>query len=182
MVMTAAAAAFSSVKTAYDIAKAANSLQVSTEVRLAITEMLDKLLDAKVQAHDAFEKENALLQQVRDLEAEIARIKTQAAELENYEPRIFHPGVTTYMLKASLAANKPPEKLCQNCYAKGEKAVLNPTNRVEQRYRLHICPSCKTEYWMSGEEMETAGATETLEPPLPQQRPYDRLAELRDDD
>lgn len=182
MVVTAAATAFSSVKAAYDLAKGVHSLKVSTEVRLAISDMLDKLLDAKIQAHEALEKEEANLQRIRDLEAEIGRIKTQAADLENYEAHAFHPGVTVYMLKAELAQGKPPQKLCENCYSKCEKSVLNPTSKMEHRYRQHICPSCKTEYWLSGEEMKSPDATESPDPPPPPQKPYDRFAELRDDD
>jgi hypothetical protein len=178
MVMTAAAAAFSSVKVAYDIAVGARSLEVSTEVRLAISDML---LDAKMQAHEALEKETTLLHQIRDLEAEIAQIKKQAADLENYEARIFYPGVTTYMLKPTLSDGKAPQKLCEHCYSKSEKSVLNPTGKVERRYRQHICPSCKTEYWMSAEEIKQADAIETPEAAPPPSPHYDPYRELREE-
>jgi hypothetical protein len=151
MVLTAAASALSSIKAAYDIAKGALAFKVSTEVRIAISDMLDKLMEAKVKAHEAFEKEQALLKRVAELEEENRRIKTVAADLENYEPKKFHPGVTAYVLKPALAAGKHPHKLCANCYAHGEKSELQATAKTESRYRQHICPSCKTEYYMGGE-------------------------------
>ena len=151
MVMTAAATALGSIKAAYDLAKGAHSLQVSTEVRLAITDMLDKLVDAKRDAHEALEREESLLQRVRELETEIGRLKEQTADLENYEPKSFYPGVTAYVLKASLTAGRHPHKLCSNCYANGLKSELNPTTKIERRYRQHICASCKTQYYLGDE-------------------------------
>ena len=47
MVIAATASALGSIKAAYDIAKGTYSLQLSTEVKLAITDMLDKLVDAR---------------------------------------------------------------------------------------------------------------------------------------
>jgi hypothetical protein len=149
--LTAAASALSSIKAAYDIAKGARALEVSTEVRLAITDMLDKLMDAKMAASEAFDREQTLVQRIRDLEAEIRKLKEQSADLENYEPHKFYPGVTAYMLKSSLAASAHAHKLCANCYSKGEKSELNPTAEVKDRYRRHVCPSCKTDYFMGGE-------------------------------
>jgi hypothetical protein len=161
--LTAAASALSSIKTAYDIAKGVRALEVSTEVRLAITDMLDKLMDAKMEAHEAFDREQALVQQVRDLEAAIGHLKKQTADLENYEPHKFYPGVTAYMLKSELQASAHPHKLCANCYSKGQKSELNPTAKVERRYRQHLCPSCKTEYFM-GIEMDPDGPPEQPKP------------------
>jgi hypothetical protein len=117
--LTAAASALSSIKAAYDIAKGARALEVSTEVRLAITDMLDKLMDAKLATHEAFDREKALVERVGQLEEEIARLKKKSADLENYEPKKFYPGVTTLHAEARAGRWRSPAQALRKLLFQG---------------------------------------------------------------
>lgn len=166
--ITEATAAISGIKAAIDIAKGVQALKASTEIRQATSEMLDALLTAKIAAVDAHEAESALIQQVRELEAEIASMKSWDGEKERYELQRFYPGSFAYSLKPELAAGEPPHHLCQHCYESGQKSRLQATDAVRARYRVHRCHTCNDEIVLGGRDMGE------IEAP-PQTRPVPRV-------
>lgn len=166
MAIAETAAALSSIKAAYDIAKGVHSLQTTTEVKQAIADILDQLVAARTEALEATEKEAALLQQIRDLEAEIDRLKAWDGERERYELKLFRPGSLAYVLKPSMDNGEPPHRLCAHCYQQGKKSILQATSKSEMRYRICHCPSCKTDLPF-GEEMPRGAEQDPPQSPSP---------------
>ncbi|WP_338505037.1 hypothetical protein V6R86_13080 [Sphingomonas kaistensis] len=146
--VAAAAGIFNGIKGALDIAKGIRSLEVSTEVKLAIAQMIEQLADAQSAAYETAERERELKDKVRGLEGEIADLRRQAADLESYEPCVYHPGVTVYVLKSEHQATAHPHKLCGTCVTNGRKSELVATAKVERRYREHLCHSCKSVFML----------------------------------
>lgn len=165
MVLAETSAALSGLKAAYDIAKGIQALNTSTEVRQATSEMLDALITARTQAFEAVETEASRLKQIRDLEAEIVRLKAWDGEKQRYQLKRFYPGTYAYELKLEMAAGEPTHRLCASCYGRGEKAILQAMAKSEQGRRIHQCPSCRTEITIGQEMMD--GASETPAEPTP---------------
>jgi hypothetical protein len=69
------AAALTSLRAAYEIAKGMQALHTSTEVKQATSDMLDLILSARSSAVEAQEAETALQKRVSELESEIARLQ-----------------------------------------------------------------------------------------------------------
>lgn len=162
--ITEASAAFSGLKTAYEIAKGLYSLHTSTEVKQAIADLLDKLVDARNEAFDSMETRSALSKRVDDLEQEIVRLKAWDDEKQRYELKRYNPGSLAYTLKPALVGVEPLHHLCANCYGQGKKSILQSTGELRMRYRVHVCPSCRTEIVLGAESTpQTPAASDDAE-------------------
>lgn len=174
-------AGLSSLKAAYDITKglnAANSQATINEVKIPLQQ---HILDAQIALAAANEAQTASSQREGELKQEIVRLKDWSAEKQRYELKRFQPGVLAYALKPSMAEGEPPHYLCKHCYDRNEKSSLQATPRLEMRYRVHICPSCRNEYAFGSEMPGSNPGSEGPPPTPPPPPPYDRFAELRDE-
>lgn len=177
MVVATAAAVLSSVQTVYDLAKAANGLKTNTEIRLAISKMLDELIILKQAAVASLDEEATCKQRVRELQEEIRTLKERGGELEKYERKRFFPGSFVYVPRANLRTGEQPHYACARCYEERQQIIsLQPTDQLgSRRTRLHRCPSCCSEFAigreMTPEEVDEApgpGRTATRKPRGPQ--------------
>lgn len=162
------AAAFGSLKVAIDIAKGVQSLQTSTAVNQAISDILNALVDARSDALDAVETKAALLKRIDGLEAELARLKAWDGEKQRYEMKRYHPGVVAYALKPGMEGEEKSHRLCAACYQKTEKGFLQATAALDGRDRIYQCSCCHQKMPL-GLEME-----EEVPPPQPR-GPIDTL-------
>ena len=179
-VLAGAASALTSIKNAYDLAKGLQSLHTTTEVKQAVSDVLDQLITARTDALNTAERETSLLQKISHLEAEIDRLKTWDGERQRYELKRFNPGTLAYVLKPAMADGEPPHRLCAHCYQQRKKSILQATHRVEMRFRISHCPACNTDTPF-GEEMvgpEAIALGNEVPPPHGDHDPYDRYREL----
>jgi hypothetical protein len=165
MVIAATAATMGGIKAAIDIAKGVQSLHVTTEVKQAVSDILDQLLVAREAALTTSEEKTALLERIRSLEQEILSFEKWDSEKERYELKRYYPGTLAYSLKPEMAGTEPSHHLCTQCYQRGEKSILQPNGEVVRRYKVHRCNSCKLAVPI-GPEMLGDGTPEP-EPPTP---------------
>jgi hypothetical protein len=144
------AAAVSSLKGLYDIAKGMQALKTDAEVKMATSEMLNTVITVRQQVFEAQQAETALLQKIRELEDEVARLKAWDRDNESYELKRYWPGTYAYVLKAGMAGGEPPQRLCQPCYQHRKKGVLYALGN-EHGYTVHLCPLCRDKFPMGGE-------------------------------
>lgn len=156
------AAAFGSLKVAIDLAKGVQSLQTSTAVNQAISDILNALVDARSDALDAVETKAALLKRIDELEAELTRLKAWDGEKQRYEMKRYYPGVIAYALKPGMEAEDKTHRLCAACYQKTKKGFLQATAELAVRDRIFQCTECHQKMPL-GSEMEE----ETAPPPQP---------------
>lgn len=142
--MSAIATALSSLAAAKDIAQAMIGLRDSAAFQGKLIEFQSKLIDANNAAFAAQEERSALLQQIRDLEAKVAKLETWETEKQRYELKQFRQGGFAYQLKQERRAAEPPHYICPNCYQEGRKSILQGRESHSFGWS-HTCHSCKLE-------------------------------------
>jgi hypothetical protein len=145
MVVAEIAAGLTSLRTALDISKAMIGLRDAEAFRAKSIELQAVILDAMNQAIESREAYAAQIDQIRALEAEVARLKDWNAEKENYELKPIGPGAVAYMLKPDKRGAEPPHWLCPTCYAKGEKSFLSSTGKRHGQTWIYKCSRCGAE-------------------------------------
>jgi hypothetical protein len=133
------AAAITSVRTMFDLAKAAIGLRDAETFRTRSVELNGLILQALEKAIEAREAESSQLERIRALEAEVARLKAWDAEKEKYELKDVGHFCVAYMLKPNARGTEPPHWLCPNCYAQGKKSFVQPSGARSGRDMLYKC-------------------------------------------
>jgi hypothetical protein len=128
-----------------------NSLNVALNITKAmfsirdqaiIQEKVAELTGVIVSAHQA---QSALIERVRELEADLVRMENWETEKQRYElKQVSSLGTFAYALKEGTAGSEPPYRICAACYDRGKKSVLQATADLQSRHRVHACPECKT--------------------------------------
>jgi hypothetical protein len=119
------AAAVTGIRSALDIAKAMVGLRDAETFRSKSIELQTVILESLDKAIEARESYAAQLDQIRALEAEVARLKEWNAEKQNYELKGIGSGSVAYMLKPETRGSEPPHWLCPTCFAQGKKRFCN---------------------------------------------------------
>jgi hypothetical protein len=92
-----------------------------------------------VEAREAY---SAQLERIRELEAEILRLKDWSVEKQCYELRSVGAGSVAYMLKPDNRGTRPPYWLCPTCFERGKKEFLAPTGATLPRGQMYKCTGC----------------------------------------
>jgi hypothetical protein len=136
------AAAVTGIRSALDIAKAMVGLRDAEAFRSKSIELQTVILESLDKAIEARESYAAQLDQIRALEAEVARLKAWDAEKQSYELKGIGSGSVAYMLKPEARGSEPPHWLCPTCFAQGKKAFLQSTGALERRAWIYRCQGC----------------------------------------
>jgi hypothetical protein len=134
----------SSLKLARDITKSLLELKTLSEVQAKVIELQSAILSAQDNAFEANAHQTAMIEEIRNLKEEIARVKAWEEEKQRY--KLINPflGTVLYALKKECSASEPPHWICTKCYEEGRKSILNPQKKATG-YVL-VCPRCKCEF------------------------------------
>ena len=89
------------------------------------------------------QQENAtLVQQKRDAEEELKRMKDWDSERKRYKLATPFSGVTVFALQKDMSKGEPPHYLCANCFRQGKQSVIANTTNKEGWVAL-VCSACK---------------------------------------
>ena len=144
-----------SLKTASDIAKGFLHLKSLAEVQGKVIDLQEAILSAQSSALAAQSEQFAMIQRVRDLEEEIARVKAWEEEKQRYQLITPWDGCHVYALKDSCKGTEPPHWICAHCYQDGRKALLHNSQKHERRrFDLIKCPHCTFESERHGAERQ----------------------------
>jgi hypothetical protein len=132
-------------KTAFDMAKGLKDISDATIRNAAVIELQEMILSAQ-------QSQSTLIERVRELEKEMARMKNWETEKQRYDLKHISPStqVLAYALKADMAGSEPPHWICATCYEGGKKNILQPETRHPGRTYVMVCHSCKTVLCVSG--------------------------------
>lgn len=139
MVVAEAVTGLSALKTMFDITKTIKSIDDRTRINEAVIELQEKILTAQT-------AQATLVEQVRELEAEMARMKAWDADKQRYELKELHRGLFAYILKVGCEDGETPHALCANCYQRGTKALLQSNGEAIVHKHAWFCAGCKTNY------------------------------------
>src|SRR5208282_6448080 len=116
----------SGLKLAGDIAKSIIKFKSISEVQGKVIELQNAILSAQSSALSAQAHQAAMIEEIRNLEKEIARIKAWEEQKQRYKLVPAWEGAVLYALKKSCSNSEPPHWICTNCYEDGRKSILNP--------------------------------------------------------
>jgi hypothetical protein len=148
--MSAIAAIVGSLNSAKEIAKSFVGLRDAAVIQTKVIELQTAILSAQKSAFSANAAQTALLEQVRQLKEEVARLKAWETEKQRYQLTELTPGVMAYALKEEMRAGEPTHYLCANCYQNGEKAFLQQETRTPGMARVQVCHKCGSELYVRG--------------------------------
>jgi len=144
------AAAIGGLKSASDIARGLLDVRDATKLQAKVIELNTVILSAQQSALAAQEGEFALLQRVRGLEEEIAKMKDWDAEAKEYERCYPAPGIVAFRLKSEAQAPEPSHHLCANCFAQRRTSYLTRTGKTipvdGARTYINRCSACGQEF------------------------------------
>ena len=132
-------AGLSALKTAFDLAKGLKDINDTATRNAAVIDLQEKILAAQ-------QAQSTLIERLGALEKELTNFETWSAEKERYELTQVDNGVFVYALKPGIKTGEPPHLLCTNCYQQNKKSLLQATQQLKGRHRVHVCPACKSEF------------------------------------
>jgi hypothetical protein len=135
MVVAETLAGFSSIKTAFDMAKALKDIHDTTARDRAVIDLQREILAAQEQQFE-------LIRRVHELEQQVARADGMEAEKRRYQLKDYGSGTFAYELKASEANGEPPHRACATCFQKGGISVLQFSHRSGNQ-DWYDCPACQ---------------------------------------
>ncbi|MFO7033289.1 hypothetical protein B9T07_26645 [Limnospira fusiformis CCALA 023] len=124
-----------SLKAAMDLVKGLNAAAQQSAVNDVKLALQSHIFEAREALTAANEEQSRSLLRIRQLEEEIARMKTWDAEKQNYELKDIVVGSFTYVLKPSVKTSEPPHWLCAKCFTAGHKSFLQFAGRVDPQGR-----------------------------------------------
>lgn len=138
-----ALAGLSAFKTLFDLAKGLKDVSDAATRNAVAVELYEKIMVA----HAA---QSALLERVRDLEAQVASFKDWEAQEQRYELKQLRDGVFAYTLKEGVEPPEEPHHLCANCYGDRKKRVLQKVLLDVGRAEVLACNGCGAEIYVRG--------------------------------
>ena len=146
--LAAISSAATGLQAAGQIVKSLVGLKISSEVQTKVIELQAVIMAAQGDALAAQSDQFALLERIRNLEAEVAKAKAWEAEKERYALTEFPTGVFAYVLKPDAAGGEPPHRVCASCYQEAHKSILQ-TLRREHGGEYVECKRCKSTFLLS---------------------------------
>ena len=147
--LTEISAAFSSLKTATDIAKSLLALREAAQFNSQLADLLSAVVDARLQAVAIQEAHTTVTSRVKELEQEIESLKSWEAEAKNYETLEVARGVFAYVAKDNNQPFQSAQKLCSNCFHQQIKSFLQQANE-DRPNRSLSCHRCKSKVVFRG--------------------------------
>ena len=136
-------AGISAFRAMYDSAKALKDMNDGAVRNGAVVELLEKILTAQ-------QAQGALLEQVANLEKEIAAFETWNADKQRYKMSTTKGGSIVYSLKPDVEPPEPPHDICATCYEHRKRSILQaaPYSTPHMQLgkpRMLVCHECKSE-------------------------------------
>lgn len=134
-------AALQSLKLATDIARGIKSLKTEVAVNEKASELLDSIIDIKMNLIEIQNQYDSIQQEKRKLEAQIQSFENWSDVQKQYSLKEISKGIFVYNY-LSNDQNMPPHFLCANCFESKTKSIMQQDWQDE--YATHYtCPKCK---------------------------------------
>lgn len=154
------AAAFTSAKTAGDIAKSLITLRDEDMVRARVMDLTGTLMELQQQMMQGQLEQMALIKQVAELEEALRKTSARQNLLHRYELVGIGPAKVVYALKEEFQKTEPAHLCCTNCYDKGHRSVLKAMRQSGSTSMKFSCPDCVNTFYITGEFLPNALRTQ----------------------
>lgn len=141
--LSAIAGVFSSLQAVGDITKAMIGLRDAQAFQAKALELQGVVMDAQSAAFSANQERATLIEEVGKLKQQIVQMEAWEREKQRYQLQQLPPGVFVYALKPEMADGEPFHSICQACYQRGQKSILQAD---EESLGIHhlTCTTCGT--------------------------------------
>lgn len=143
MVVAETMMGISGFKATMDMVKAMKDIDDRTRRNEIAIDLQEKILSSQV-------AQAALIEQVSDLEKEVARLKAWDADKQRYKLTVMAPGVLAYTLIEDMQNGEPPHSLCGSCFQAGHKSLLVSSTFSPGRCHVLVCNDCGWCGYLSG--------------------------------
>jgi hypothetical protein len=137
--------AITGLNAAAQMVKGLIGLKISAEVNSKIIELGGEIVSAQANASAAYAEYLSMLQKVRELEEELARVKAWETEKQRYRLIEINYGAFAFALKEDSKGTEPPHWICAKCYQDGKKSILQHNGVAFVRESKVRCSTCKAE-------------------------------------
>ena len=118
-----------------DMAKGQKDMNDAAVRNATVIELQQHILTAK-------EAQSALLEEIRSLITQMARMETWEADKQRYTLKEIEPGQFAYALEEETAGGEPTHLLCANCYNQSQKPISHTETRMPGRHTVLFCQDC----------------------------------------
>jgi hypothetical protein len=132
-------AGLGAIKTAFDLAKGLKDIDDATRRNAAVIELQEKILAAQA-------AQSALVEQVGELEKQVAGFEAWEAQKQRYQLKDFGGGTFAYELKAEETRGEPLHRICPSCYEKGRRSILQFGAQNGFSQDRYLCPACDNSF------------------------------------
>jgi len=154
--MSAVSGLMTSLRAVVEITKAMKDLDSAIALQIKTFELTREIMSAQSYAMEAVAAQSALLDRVRQLEEEKAKLEAWESEKQRYELQDVDRGFFAHVLKPGMENGEPLHALCTTCYQRGLKSFLQSRGHIIVHDHYWFCPACKTQVksqWRSMKEM-----------------------------
>lgn len=145
--MLEAAAAFESLKAAFDLTKTFADVASSAQFQGKLIDLQRQIIEAQGQAMKAMQTEAALTERVKELEQELVRLKGFDADAQRYPLKEVFMGAFARVGRDSDDESAPEVWLCDPCFQDKKRSILQHQGRDPRAQELKVftCPSCRSQ-------------------------------------
>ena len=151
--ISAVAGLMTSLRSVVEITKAMKDVNDANVIQTKVFELTREIMAAQSCALDAQTAQSELLNRIRQLEEEKAKLETWNAEKGRYELKAIVPGVTVYALKEGMEHGEESHYLCPTCYNRGQKSILQKETRSPGMVIMQVCHECDAELIEHGQRL-----------------------------
>jgi hypothetical protein len=135
-----------SLNAAVNIAKAMIGVHDAVVFQEKVVELQQVLLSAQSSAITAQSDQFSLLDEIRGLKEQLAKVQAWDATKQRYHLVEIEEGQFAYALNQSVAVpGEPAHRLCSNCFDRGEKSILQTERRNPGRHTVYVCHRCNSD-------------------------------------
>jgi hypothetical protein len=139
--MSAISGLATSLRSVVEITKAMKDIDDANLIQTKVFELTREIMSAQQCALAAQAAQFDLLQNKRDLEEEITKLKAWNAEKDRYELQSVAAGALAMVVKESVRGTAPIHWLCANCYQNNKKRFLQ-AHHTDTSFVYHKCREC----------------------------------------
>lgn len=135
-----------SLNTLINMTKAMKDVHDATLIDGKVFELQRAILETQQSVFAANEERTALIEEVREAKAQIARLEAWDAEKQRYELKEVGAGSLAYVVKETMRIGEPLHQICAACYQHARKSILQP--RAKHPDMTLFCSECKAELFI----------------------------------
>ena len=144
--LTAIGVISTSLNSLVNITKAMKDVRDASLIDGKVFELQRAILETQQSVFAANEERTALIEEVREAKAQIARLEAWDTEKQRYELKDVGAGSLAYAVKETMRSGEPIHRICAACYQHARKSILQP--RIKHPDVILFCSECKAELFV----------------------------------